>query len=749
MFLFSKRPLLLSLFFFLTLCAACAFVPTALRMLGVWIFAFLSLTSAIVAIAFAVKKHKASYAFFTVFLIVLFSFLACFSSYSFWDKKLLPLENTTTSVEIVGEVRECAYTAPYTSEYTVAVQSVNGEKSSFLLLLSITEPQTLSVGNVLRAKATLQPFDGKKNGFNERIANLSDGILVQANCESYTVEKENSNSIPLLLYNLRRKIENRINNAEFNESGGFLKALLLGNRDGLASSASLHFRRLGISHILSISGTHFSTLLGMIALLLSLLRVNKRVGYAIMIPIAIFYMALTGFMPSVCRAGFMTILSFLGLLSGKMRDSYTALFLSVFVLLIVQPHTVCSIGLWLSFSATFTILILLDLFGSIEKVAKSAWYTKFLYAIFLRVMISFFITVYTMPIIAKTFGETSVISLFSNLLVVPLIELFLYVAPFAVLFANFLPLTKAVNWFFDPLMGIIERICQTDGLLITLKPPFVFWISLAGVLCTVLLLALPLKKKGLVLLPGCVSAVVIAICLGIFMHQHADVTNLTYFKYKGNDGFVLTDRNAALYIDISDGSSTPAYTGSYLAEENFSPELGGVLYTHYHTRHAQTLQKLAASTRIRKVYLPYTEDEAAEAMKLALAEIAMENAIEIVYFSYDTPIQFESCSITVLTPVYISRSTHPVVCLEVHKGDTDVLYLGSSFNDTKLDYSAYETRAEFIFYGQHNPVAKNVFSVYENAFPIYCNEDREKLAKNPISGYVMHTDEEQYEIVLK
>lgn len=749
MFLFSKRPLLLSLFFFLTLCAACAFVPTALRMLGVWIFAFLSLTSAIVAIAFAVKKYKASYAFFTVFLIVLFSFLACFSSYSFWDKKLLPLENTTTSVEIVGEVRECTYSASYTSEYALAVSELNGEKVTFSALLSINEPECLSAGNILSATVILEPFESANIGFNERISNISSGILVHAICESYTVEQEDSGSVPLFFHNLRRKIENRIDVAAFNDSAGFLKALLLGNRDDLEPSTPLHFRRLGISHILSISGTHFSTLLGMIALLLSLFRVNKRIGYAVMIPLALFYMALTGFLPSVCRAGFMTILAFIGLLSGKMRDAYTALFLSVFILLIVQPHTVCSVGLWLSFSATFTILILLELFGAIEKAAKSAWYTKFLYAVLLRITISVFITVYTMPIVAVTFGETSKFSLIGNLMIVPLVELFLYVAPFAILFSDFLPLVKAVNWFYDFIIKITEQICQIDGLLVTLKPPFVFWISLAGVLCTVLLLALPLKKKGLVLLPGCVSAVVIAICLGIFIHQHADVTNLTYFKYKGNDGFVLTDRNAALYIDISDGSATPAYTGSYLAEENFSPEFGGVLYTHYHTRHAQTLQKLAASKRIRKVYLPYTEDEAAEAVKLALAEIATENAIEIVYFSYDTPIQFESCSITVLTPVYISRSTHPVVCLEVHKGDTDVLYLGSSFNDTKLDYSAYETRAEFIFYGQHNPVAKNVFSVYENAFPIYCNEDREKLAKNPISGYVMHTDEEQYEIVLK
>lgn len=748
MHLFSKRPLLLALFCFLIVCVICAFTSHPVRFFCTIAFASATLIFAILSLLTAVQKQKTAGKIFTLFLSIFFCCIASISSLFFFDYKLAKIENLTTSVQIIGEVRECTFSTDYLSTYTVAVQEINGEKVEFNASLSMPEAAYLLPGNIISAEVSFNRFETSTNGYNERANNIADGILISGTFTNFELLKENSRSAWLFFFNLRKKIAQHIDNGAFQKSNGLLKALLIGDRDDLEDSISLDFRRLGISHILSISGTHFSTLLGMIAFLLSVFRVNKRFTYAILIPLAIFYMALTGFMPSVCRAGIMTMLSYIGILSGRPRDSYTALFLAVSGILIFQPYTVYNIGLWLSFTATFTILILLDLFNVLQKASAAAWYKKLLYIICMRLLISIFVTIFTMPIIATVFGETSFVSPIGNLLIVPAFEIFLYIAPISVIFANCLPLAKLTDLCYTAIMQAVDWICQSDNLLITLKPSFVFWITLTGCVVTLILLALPLKKRGFVLIPSCIGIVTVAIGLSVFLHIHSNNTQITYFTYKESDGIVLTDNNASLYIDISNGSSSPAYTAKDIAAENYSPELSGILFTHYHSYHVQTLRKLSNSVHIQKIYLPYATNEVSKNHMFDIEAMAERQELEIVRFSYGIPILFENCSITVLEPQYLSRTTHPVICLEIHAKNTDVLYLGSSFNDTKLDFSAIANRAEYIIYGQHHPVAKSPYSIVSAASPIYGSEDQYALSVNQQAGYILDIND-QYEITLK
>ena len=149
-----------------------------------------------------------------------------------------------------------------------------------------------------------------------------------------------------------------------------LKALLIGDKDDLDAGLKRDFRRLGISHILAISGTHFSVLLGMAAMLLRLLRLNKKQIYVLLLPLALLYMGISGFSPSVCRAGIMAMLSYLAFLLGRTRDACTALFVAVCALIACHPYAVLDVGLWLSFAATFSILILSELFSKVKVRAE-------------------------------------------------------------------------------------------------------------------------------------------------------------------------------------------------------------------------------------------------------------------------------------------------------------------------------------------------------------------------------------------
>ncbi len=749
MHLFYKRPLLLAMTCFLVISVVAAHSFLSLRFILTVSFAILTCIFTIISIIITYRKSKYSQILFTLSLSIFFCFLASFSSRQFFDNKLAVLESTAAPVRIVAEIRECTYSAPYLSEYTVAVREIDGEKAAFKASLSIEGQVGLLAGNLLSAEVTFSTFDTEYNGYDVRANRIADGVLVCGNFAEFEVLQEESGSCWHFFEKLRNKIAHHIDDSKLGSSAGLLKAFLLGNRNDLDDSTSLNFRRLGITHILSISGTHFTTLLGMVALLFSFLHINKRLSYALLIPLAIFYIALTGFLPSVLRAGIMSILSYIGLLSGRMRDSYTALFAAVTGILIVQPYAVFSIGLWLSFSATFAILILIEILGVLQKAARAKWYKKILYFVFSRILITLFVSVITLPITMITFGETSLLAPIGNLLVVPFFELFLYLAPFAVIFSNFTAIAFLSDKLHDAIMGIIEFLCRADNILISLRPPFVLYFSVAGCIATMILLALPLKKKGFILLPGGISTLAIAIGLGIFMHIHFDVTEITYFTYKINDGIVLTDQNESLYIDITNGSASPAYKACYIAEQHFSSELAGILFTHYHKSHINTLKKLANSVNIHAVYIPYTEREDIKYTMQAIEEVADEKNIKIIRYFYNTPLAFENCTVTVYEPEYLTRSTHPVVSLLLKTKDQEILYLGSSFNEAKQDLTPKSYAAEYIFYGQHHPIAKEPFAIPQNAYPVYGNQERLALATNKKHGTVFNNTENQYTVTLK
>ncbi len=746
--LFYRRPLLLAMTCFLALCAVLAFATHSIRFLSTVIFTVLCMLFAVLALFLSVQKHRWAHTVFTLFLCILFCCLASISSHAFLDKKLAALENHTNPVTIVAEVRECTYSASYLEVYAVSVRSMEGRKASFNAAVSLAEPVGLDIGNVIEATVLFAPFEGMQNGYNERATNISNGILVSGEVLEFEIVKEETGSAWIYFAKLRKAISQRLDQSGA-DSAPMLKALLLGDRSELDDSTALHFRRLGISHILSISGTHFTTLLGMALFLLSSFRVNKRVSYALMIPLALFYMALTGFSPSVCRAGIMAMLAYIGLLSGRMRDSYTALFAAVTVILLVQPYTVYSIGLWLSFTATFAILILLELLRILEKATKAVWWKKLLYYVFSRVLITIFVSFTTLPIIAFTFKEISLFAPIGNLLIVPLLEWFLYLAPFTVVFANFTPIVLITDSLYDFTVRAVDALCSIDGLLISLRPMFVTYIAVTGCIATLILLALPLKKRWRILLPSGICILLISVSIGIFMHWHATITDITYFTYKENDGIVLTDRNRSLLIDISDGSSTPAYTGAYIAEKNYSVELAGVLFTHYHSKHAATLRKLARSVNIQAIYLPFTKNEGARNSMLSLEEVAKDCDIPIVWIEYNAPFFFAGSKVTVYEPQYLSRSTHPVISLAISAKETDILYLGSSFNDAKLDLSSEAKAAEYVIYGQHHPKVKNAYSVDTKAFPIYGDSERYAFSKDKREGHVIDKEEDIYTLTLK
>lgn len=746
--IFSKRPLLLALFVF-TFCACIsALISQDLRKILLIVSFNLLVISILTYLVFLITKSQHRNKFLSVTLCFCFAFAAFLSSHTFFDKKLAKIEILSDEQNVIAIIDECTFSAVYSTTYTANVISIDGVKTNFKASISSNPPIYLEEGEMISADMSFSPFTVSDYGYDARRSNISNGIFVSATFENAEIlDNDNNFNIVSAFNRLRNKIERRIDK-NYDTSAPIIKALLIGKTDNIDAMTKSNFSRLGISHILSISGTHFTVLLGMIAILLSVLGLNKRVIYVLLIPIAFFYIGLSGFSFSVCRAGIMALLSYFGFLCGKLRDFYTALFISLTVILLFSPYAVFSISLWLSFTATLTILLIIDLLSVFLSAQNGSLFKKISKYIIVRLLISVSVIFSTLPIVSIYFGYISLIAPLANLIIVPFFELFLYIIPFSVIFATVSPISALTEKFGEWLLFVVEEIASIDGLLIAINHDFVKLISVLGVAATLILVAIPLKKKFIILIPSLLSVLSITASLFFFYDTRLPETHVTYYNTAISDGIVITDTNRTACIDITSGTTSSMYYTQAVVREHYSTKISAYVFTHYRNNHVNAFEKLASRMKISKVYFPNATTENGLKYMNNLIEIAKLHDIEIIMFEYGQPIAFEECEITVLEPQFIKRSSHEVISVYVSTKEDDMLYLGSSFSDSNFDYSNYISDAEYIIFGQHYPKAKNEFELSTNANLIYGSKEIFDLSKPREKVYLLNNGD-RYNFLLK
>jgi len=162
---------------------------------------------------------------------------------------------------------------------------------------------------------------------------------------------------------------------------------------------------VGLLHLVVLSGINISMLAAIIG---SITRFfGKLISILITILTVIIFIAFVGAQAPIIRAGFMGLLTLVGIISQRKTYPLFILLLSLFFIFIVWPQWFKSISLYLSYAATLGIL----LFGQTRSKNE----------IWKELKISLSAQLFTTPIIFVYFKQVSLIAPLSNLLVAPLI----------------------------------------------------------------------------------------------------------------------------------------------------------------------------------------------------------------------------------------------------------------------------------------------------------------------------------------
>lgn len=314
--------------------------------------------------------------------------------------------------------------------YYPADEDTNGEPG--LLKTNQVQQLDLAPGDVLLLQGQLSQPSGKRNpgGFDYRLYLKSqsiDGLL--------TVEPENierigqERSIYYQILAIKKTLEHQ-SDVNFSEDvSDLLKGVVFGEKN-INEDLARRFQDAGVTHVLSVSGLHVGYVFLALSLLLMAIRINKRYWMLFLTPALLFYVALTGFAPPVIRAAIMLLCVTAGQGLHRERDALNQLCLAGLVILVIWPAQLFQAGFQLSMGAVLGIVLFYaPLLYAYEKHRnkKRVHYKIKPGPVVQGLVLTFCATVGTLPILLYHFKSFTLISFFSNLLVVPLIGVFLLI----------------------------------------------------------------------------------------------------------------------------------------------------------------------------------------------------------------------------------------------------------------------------------------------------------------------------------
>ena len=204
-----------------------------------------------------------------------------------------------------------------------------------------------------------------------------------------------------------------------------LNALTIVDDGGIPPGVRSEFSKAGVAHVLSISGLHVGAIAIVFFLIIKWLlkrseylmlrfRVVKIAAALTILPL-FFYTAVAGFNTPAVRAFIMISVFFLAIIAGRNENKLNTLGAAAFVILLWHPWSLFELSFQLSFAAVFGILLAHKFypfrFGTLKD--KAATLIKTTCAA----------TFATFPLIINSFGILPVVSIPSNMILVPLVEL--------------------------------------------------------------------------------------------------------------------------------------------------------------------------------------------------------------------------------------------------------------------------------------------------------------------------------------
>ncbi len=659
-------------------------------------FLIFALAIAVFCLIFGKKKTRGVNFRTVVALLIFASLLACVrGEVSFCVADAL-CEKYSGEHTVCGYVVEVVERTDYFSELVMRTESVDGEDVTTRISVVAEFDPVLERGDLVELDVNILPRGEylEENSYGEISETL---VAVIKSGES--IRLCDGEPLPTLaLASLNARLSALLRTELGTKYGSLASALLLGNRELLARDTLRDFRRAGVYHILALSGMHVAILIGLLEVLLRGMFVPKRARVIILAACSIFYVALTGFLLSACRAMLMLWAVYAAYLLGRRGDSMTALFASVSLIVLISPSAVFDASLLLSFASTFGVIASVMIVGHIENQkspTEHGFFVELLLAVGRKIagslLSSVCVTVCTLPLIYIFFGEFSLATFVSNLFMGAVCEIFMILALAALLLSRFPPLaylcnavSAITNAVGSLMLGACSEISSWDGVVVSLQYFAVGVCTFLLLISSLVLFGIKLKRISYLGIPCLCFVFVFSVSvLGAYISR-SDTVRAEYIE---GDALVLSSNDGVYLCDASNGRGGALYDAVALAGENCFTEIDGVILTHYHSYHAVTLGRICRDYLVRAVYLPIPQNEKELTAMRSIVRVLDEVGTDAYLFSAGEELDLLDGKLLVSERAYGEGYTHPSVVISLTFGESKLTLIERPTFGTHLEAS--------------------------------------------------------------
>lgn len=360
-------------------------------------------------------------------------------------------------------------------KYLATVDAVQGKPTTGKILLSISKDSInpalpadkvlLVYGTIAKIEKQLNPHQFEYSTYMESI-----GVYRQVRISHKDILKiqDGSATITGFAQNLRAGIVEKLQKTSLKtDERAIIQALVLGEKNDIDKELYSDYAAAGAVHILAVSGLHVGILYVILSFVLRPLGFGKNgtIIKSILIVLLLWSFALlSGLSPSVSRAVAMFSFFAFAKLLDRQTSSINTLFLSFFVLLIINPLWLFHVGFQLSYLAVFFIVWLLPLFRNI--IYSKNWFVRKIGGIG---VVSLCAQIGVLPLSLYYFHQFPGLFLLTNMVILPLLTILMFGAILIVILAiiEILPEWLAIgyNFLMETMNGFIHWIAVQEDFL--------------------------------------------------------------------------------------------------------------------------------------------------------------------------------------------------------------------------------------------------------------------------------------------
>ncbi|MBQ2580267.1 MAG: ComEC/Rec2 family competence protein, partial [Ruminococcus sp.] len=342
------------------------------------------------------------------------------------------------------------------------------------------------------------------------------------------------------------------------EEGGFLGAMLCGDKSEMDPAQKSMLYRSGIGHIFAVSGTHLVILASVISFLLERLLRRKSICAVVMIPVCWAFVIFAGMSTSVVRSVIMMTIVFTAQAVRRRGDCANSLGIAGIILCIANPYIVFSQGFQLSFASAFAA-------GAVAPFVYSRLNIRSVPRIFVKGFVfSCVESVFIAPLCLIHFGGFSLLSPITNALLIPVCTAALFLCFVVALTGGALFIAKPLLWLASKLVSFVlyaVKVISRPSLLFVTGSDILLLLIVSAVCIAVIIAAC--KSKRVVVTASVTAAGMLAcmLCSNISTLLSSGRLQFFIFANKNNCAAVVINSDRAVLFDLSNGAN---YTGAQM-----------------------------------------------------------------------------------------------------------------------------------------------------------------------------------------